>query len=135
MVTDPPAGKVPGHSIADYRQGYETEHRLRGFRSGCGFVTATWGLLCPVCGDGLREAELVPRGRIAAVSVQTVPSEEFLNDAPYAYLVVDLDGGGRATGWIRGVGPDDPIAIGDPVELAESYRPGVQFRRAGGAPR
>ena len=125
---------APGHSIEEFRRGFEEEHRLRGFRSSCGFVTATWGLRCPRCGGPLEEAELARRGRIAAFSIQTVPSDEFLNDAPYAYVLVDLEGGGRATGWIRGVAPGDEIAIGDAVELVEGYRPGVQFRRAPPAP-
>ena len=118
-----------GHSIEEYRKGFEEEHRLRGFQSACGFRTATWGLRCPRCGDALAEAELSPRGTIASLSVQTVPSDEFLNDAPYAYVLVDLEGGGRVAGWIREVAPGDALAIGDPVELVEGYRSGVQFQR------
>jgi len=128
------APAAPGHSIDQYRKGFEEEHRLRGFRSACGFVTATWGLRCPRCGDPLVEAELGRRGTIAALSVQTVPSDEFLNDAPYAYVLVDLEGGGRVAGWVRGIAPGDPLAIGDAVELVEGYRPGVQFQRRGHPP-
>lgn len=123
------------HSIDDYRKGFEDEQRLRGYSSACGFRTATWGLRCPRCGDRFVEIDLGTRGAIAAVSVQTVPSDEFLNDAPYAYVLVDLEGGGRVAGWVRGVAPTDPIAIGDLVELAPSYRPGVQFRRIASPPR
>jgi uncharacterized OB-fold protein len=121
------------HSIAEYRKGYEEEHRLRGFRSRCGFVTATWGLRCPRCGDLLEETVLPDRGRVVAFSVQTVPSDEFLNDAPYAYVVVELEGGARVTGWMAGVRAESELSIGTAVQLTESYRPGVQFRREGPA--
>jgi uncharacterized protein len=123
------------HSIADYRSAYEEGQRLRGFRSGCGFVTATWGLVCPRCGQrDLAEVELSGRGTIGAYSVQNVPSDEFLNDAPYAYVVVDLAEGGRITGWIDGVARESDLAIGTPVEWVPSYKPGVHFRVGSRAP-
>jgi uncharacterized OB-fold protein len=126
------------HSIEEFRHGYEEEHRIRGFRSGCGFVTATWLLVCPRCGvRDLAEVELGRTGTLVAFTVQTVPSDEFLNEAPYAYVVVDLAGGGRVTGWIAGVANESELTAGEAVEFSPSYKPGVQFVRAsskGGAP-
>jgi uncharacterized OB-fold protein len=131
MSSEPPSL----HSIADYRTAYEEGQRLRGFRSACGFVTATWGLACPHCGQrDLREADLPTQGRIAAFSVQNVPSDEFLNDAPYAYVLVDLEGGGRITGWIDGIARESDLDIGAAVEWVASYKPGVHFRRRSDAP-
>jgi uncharacterized protein len=126
---------IPLHSIADYRTAYEEGQRLRGFRSECGFVTATWGLVCPRCGRrDLREANLSGQGTLVAYSVQNVPSDEFLNDAPYAYVVVELEEGGRMTGWIDGVARESDLSIGTQVEWVASYKPGVHFRvRAGAA--
>lgn len=128
-----PNGEEPSerHGIAEYRKGYEEEHRLRGFRSGCGFVTATWGLRCPRCGDRLRSIDLPDRGRVVALTVQNVPSDEFLSEAPYAYVVVELEGGGRVTGWMPGISEDAQLPIGTPVQLVGSAQPGVQFRRVG----
>ena len=129
-------GSSPVHSIADYRRGYEDEKRIRGFRSACGFVAATWGLICPRCGArDLVEVDLSGNGRVLALSVQNVPSDEFLNDAPYAYVVVELAEGGRITGWVPGVRGDADLAIGDPVRWVESYQPGVHFEKVvGGTP-
>jgi uncharacterized OB-fold protein len=130
-----PDDAPPPHSIAAFRHAFEEEGRLLGFRSACGFVTATWDLVCPRCGvRDLREAELAPTGRIVAFTVQTVPSDEFLNDAPYAYVLVDLDGGGRVTGWIPGVASESELATGEPVRFVPSYKPGVQFGRVSPPP-
>lgn len=86
--------------------------------------------MCPRCGKSdLAETVLSGRGTIAALTVQTVPSDEFLNEAPYAYVVVELEEGGRITGWIPGVSTDQQLKIGDRVHWVESYKTGVQFAR------
>jgi uncharacterized OB-fold protein len=116
------------HTIEAYRRGYEDEHRIRGFRCRCGFLTATWGLRCPTCGGSeFTETELATTGRLAALTVQTVPSDEFVNDAPYAYVLVDLDGGGRIAGWMPGVGLDSDLSNGRRVRYTPGYKPGLQF--------
>jgi uncharacterized OB-fold protein len=118
------------HSIGDYFRGYGSEHRLRGFRSSCGFVTVTWGLLCPQCGRAdLEEVDLKGEGRVAAYTVQNVPGDEFRSEAPYAYVIVELDGGGRLTGWMPDVGHAEALQIGDRVRWVPSPKPGVVFER------
>jgi uncharacterized OB-fold protein len=120
---------TPLHSIEEYRHDYEEGVRLRGLRSGCGFVTATWGLVCPRCGQrDLAEVQLSGKGRLVAFTVQNVPGDEFLNDAPYAYVVVELDEGGRITGWIDGVRAESELREGGRVEWVPTYKPGVHFR-------
>ena len=125
--------KLPAapHTIQEFVQGYEEAQQLRGLRCPhCGLVTATWGLACPRCGkEGLVETQLSHRGKVVAFTILTVPGDEFLNDAPYAYVVVDLDGGGRITGWMPTVRSEKEIAIGDPVHFVAGYKPGVQFAR------
>ncbi len=119
------------HSVADFLSGYETDARLRGFRcQNCSLVTATWGLACSRCGKPrLEEFALSERGRVVAFTVQNVPGEEFLNDAPYAYVVVELDGGGRVTGWMPTVKAESDLSIGAPVRFVPGYKPGVQFAK------
>jgi len=119
----------PG-TIEGLRASYERGEGLVGFRSACGFVTATWGLVCPAC--GARDLERTPlsgRGRLVAFTVQTVPADEFLNEAPYAYVVVALDEGGRISGWIAGTPPEGALALGDRVRWVPGYKTGVQFER------
>lgn len=117
------------HTVEEFIKGYEEGGKLRGFRcTNCGLVTATWGLACSRCGHPtLEEAELSVTGKVAAFTILTVPGEEFLNEAPYAYVVVDLDGGGRITGWMPSVRAEHEVEIGDRVRYVSSYKPGVQF--------
>jgi len=125
MVIDAP------HSIDEFVKGYEESGKLRGLRcANCGLITATWGLACSRCGRfPLDETELSTKGVVAAFTILTVPGDEFLNDAPYAYVVVDLDGGGRVTGWMPKVRAESDLAIGERVHFVTSYRPGVQFAK------
>lgn len=127
---------VAPHTIDDYVKGYEEGGRLRGFRCpGCGLVTATWGLACSRCGRAdLEEAELASAGRVVAFTILHVPGDEFLNDAPYAYVVVELDGGGRVTGWMPSVRAESDLTIGERVRFHPSYKPGVQFVKEGPSP-
>jgi uncharacterized OB-fold protein len=98
-------------------------------------VTATWGLACPRCGKAdLVETTLPTRGRVVAFTVLTVPGDEFLNDAPYAYVVVELEGGGRITGWMPSVRSPCDLSIGEPVHFVPGYKPGVQFAKDSEAP-
>lgn len=117
------------HSVADFVRGYEEEHRLLGFRCrSCSFVTATWGLACSRCGaGGPVETELSGRGKVVAYTIVEVPTEERVNDAPYAYVLVAMDGGGSVSGWLPGVHAPGELALGARVRFRPSYRPGVQF--------
>ena len=126
-MSSPPS--TAPHSIAEYVHGYEEDGKIRGFRCrSCGLATATWGLACSRCGAiGLEEVDLPTRGTVVAFTILHVPGDEFLNDAPYAYVVVELDGGGRVTGWMPTVKQESDLAIGDAVRFAPSYKPGVQF--------
>lgn len=56
-----------------------------------------------------------------------------MNDAPYAYVVVELDGGGRVTGWMPSVRSDSDLVLGERVRFVPSYKPGVQFAKEAAA--
>ena len=110
-------------------KGYEEGGKLRGLRCRhCGLITATWGLACSRCGSSeLEEHELALRGKVVAYTILHVPGDEFLNDAPYAYVVVALDGGGQITGWMPTGKQESDLEIGQRVRYSSSYKPGVQF--------
>jgi uncharacterized OB-fold protein len=64
-----------------------------------------------------------------AFTILHVPGDQFLNDAPYAYVVVELDGGARVTGWMPSVRSENDLKMGERVHFVTSYRPGVQFAK------
>jgi len=131
-MTTPTEHTAPSaaHTIQEFQHGYEEEQRLRGFRSACGFVTATWGLRCPRCGKSdFAEFPLSGKGVVSAFTLQTVPADDFVNEAPYAYVLVDLDEGGRISGWMPTVRSEADLSIGDRVHWVPSYKPGVQFEK------
>ncbi len=98
-------------------------------------MTATWGLACSRCGKAdLVETALSQKGTVTAFSILSVPGDEFLNDAPYAYVVVALEGGGRVTGWMPTVKSEKDLTIGEPVHFVPGYKPGVQFAKDSDAP-
>jgi len=117
-------------------RGYEELGKLRGFRCPqCGLITATWGLACSRCGtQDLVETELSGRGTVVAFTIVSVPGDQFLNEAPYAYVVVELEGGGRVTGWMPTVRAEHDLKIGERVHFVTSYKPGVQFAKDSPAP-
>lgn len=121
--------RSPAHSVAEFLRGYEEERRLRGFVCpACAFRTATWGLACPRCGHaGLDECALGTSGSVVACTIVAVPTEEMVNDAPYAYVLVELDGGGRVSGWVPKVREAESLPAGTRVRYAPGYRPGIQF--------
>lgn len=117
------------HSVGDFVRGYEEARTLRGFRCrACDFRTASWGIACARCGKAaLEEAELGTAGRVVARTIVVVPTEERINDAPYAYVLVDLDGGGRISGWIAGVRSEADLPLGRRVRFRPGYRAGIEF--------
>ena len=120
------------HTVDEWVQGYEAGETLRGFRcASCQLITATWGLACPRCGKrALEEHTLDRTGRVVAFTILNVPGDEFLNDAPYAYVVVELDSGGRITGWMPSVKSVGDLTVGQRVQFVPSYKPGVQFAKS-----
>jgi uncharacterized OB-fold protein len=119
------------HSIDEFVRAYESERRLRGFRCpACGATTTTWGLACSTCGAGpLLDADLPTEGTIVAGTIVQVAPDDFVNEAPYAYVIVELTGGARLSGWLPGVRSEGEIAPGTPVRFRPGYKAGVQFER------
>ena len=62
--------------------------------------------------DRLNEAKLVSAGFYPAGGGQ---------------FVVELEGGGRITGWMPTVRQETDLTIGERVRFTSSYKPGVQF--------
>ena len=107
------------------------EGKLTGFAcSKCGLKGVTFAVACPSCGSG----EFAPftfsgYGTVRTFTILAVPSEQFVNDAPYAYVVVDLEEGCGVSGWMPDIHSQDDIMVGDRVHFTKSYRRGVVFEK------
>lgn len=104
---------------------------LIGFRCANEHTFASPVRRCPKCGSNeIDEVELPKRGTVVTFTIQNVASEEFMNETPFAWAVIDLEDGSRVTGWVPYVHSTDDLDIGDTVEFKESYKPGVMFEKA-----
>ncbi|MBX8635279.1 MAG: OB-fold domain-containing protein [Thermoplasmata archaeon] len=107
------------------------EGKLTGYSCAkCGRKGVTFAVACPSCGS----VDLTPftfsgRGTIRTFTILTVPSEQFVNDAPYTYVVVDLDEGCGVSGWMPDVRSKSDISTGDAVRFTKSYKRGIVFEK------
>ncbi|MDE1819850.1 MAG: OB-fold domain-containing protein [Euryarchaeota archaeon] len=129
---EPKKGPVaPAHSVGEFYKGYEEEGKLLGYECPCGYKTLTYILECPRCGrqGGLKDTTFKGTGTVLAFSLQNVPADEFVNDAPYAYALVQLEEGSVVSGWLPNAKRPEDLKIGDKVHWAKSYKVGMVFEK------
>ncbi len=107
---------------ARYWREIPQRYRLEAARcTECGLTAFPPRLICPGCGStDFEETRLPDTGTILTYTVIRVAPSQFVDEAPYAVGVVELEGGTRITTQITDV-PLDKIAIGQKVK--------VEFRR------
>jgi uncharacterized OB-fold protein len=126
-----PSG-APLHSVEAFTHGYEEEGRLLGYAcSKCGFRTLSFVLVCPRCHgrSTLEDRAFSGKGKVVSYTLQHVPSDEFVNEAPYAYAIVELEEGLRVSGWLPQVKSERDLSPGDKVHWVSSYRRGMVFEK------
>lgn len=85
---------------------------------------------CPKCGGtGIERREFSRTGTVVSYTIQSVASEQFLNETPFAFALVQLDDGPRVSGWIPWIAKAKDLAMGQKVEYVPSYKPGMQFEK------
>ncbi|MHB8584920.1 MAG: Zn-ribbon domain-containing OB-fold protein [Thermoplasmatota archaeon] len=97
----------------------------------CGFTRSTPMFVCPK--DRSRKivsVELPNEGKVVSFTIQKISSEEFLNDLPFAFVVVELTNGVHVTGWVADISRDADLPLGSKVRYTPSYKPGVQFEKS-----
>ena len=124
-------GVAPVHSVGEFYKGYEEEGKLLGYECSCGYKTLTYVLECPRCGkqNTLKETTFKGSGKVLAFSLQNVPADEFVNDAPYAYALMELDEGAVVSGWLPSAKRPEDLHIGDRVHWTKSYKVGMVFEK------
>lgn len=104
--------------------------RLVGIRCENGHTFVSPVRRCPRCHtEELETVELPKRGTVVTYTIQNVASEEFMNETPFAWAIIDLEDGSRVTGWIPYIGKEEDLPIGTEVEFTPAYKPGVMFEK------
>ena len=65
------------------------------------------------------------KGTVYTETVVWMPPEQFVTDAPYQLVIIDVEGGKRITARIAG----ERVQIGDAVDLAETKDGIAYFKR------
>jgi uncharacterized OB-fold protein len=83
----------------------------------CGFVSFPPRLICPQCRNReFEEAKLAEKGKVLTFTVIRVPPRQFVDQAPYAVGIVELDDGVKLTGQIVDCDFED-LKIGQRVKI------------------
>jgi uncharacterized OB-fold protein len=59
-----------------------------------------------------------------------VAAEEFMNETPFAWAIIELDDGTRVTGWIPYIAREEDLPMGSKVEFTPTYKPGIMCEKA-----
>jgi len=107
------------------------EGKIEGYKcSNCGHKQIDIIDFCPSCHKpDLEKAEFSGEGKVATYTIQFVAPEQFMNEVPYAWAVIDLDDGPRITGWIPFISKSEDLPIGQRVRFKKSYLPGIVFEK------
>lgn len=87
-------------------------------------------LRCPKCGaTEIQKRQFSTTGKIVSYTIQSVASESFLNETPFAFALVKLDDGPMCSGWVPYIRNEKELPLGQKVEYVSSYKPGIMFEK------
>lgn len=85
---------------------------------------------CPKCGSSdIGTREFSTTGKVVSYTIQSVAAEQFMNEVPFAFVIVDLDDGPQVSGWVPYISKQEELPLGSAVEYQSSYKPGMQFEK------
>jgi uncharacterized OB-fold protein len=98
----------------------------------CGHKSITPMYVCPEDGSrDIKTATLPTTGVVEAYTVQKlIAPEEFLNDIPFAFVVVKLEDGTLVSGMVLDIARDGDLPVGTRVKHAPSYKSVYLFEKA-----
>ncbi len=110
----------------DIRQG-----KIEGYTcENCGHKQIDINEFCSSCqSPKLRKLEFSSEGKVVTYTIQLVAPEQFINEVPYAWVIVELDEGPRITGWIPFISKSSELPVGQRVRFKKSYLPGIVFEK------
>jgi uncharacterized OB-fold protein len=117
-------------TIKEFEQGIR-EGRIEGYVcADCGHKQIDIMDFCPSChGPNLKKTEFNGEGEVTTYTIQFVAPEQFMNEVPYAWAIIQLDDGPKVTGWIPFVAQSSDLLLGQKVRFKKSYLPGIVFEK------
>ena len=86
---------------------------------------------CPKCrGKDVGTREFSTTGTVVSYTIQSVASEAYMNETPFAFAIIQLDGGPKVSGWIPWVAKPADLPLGTGVRFTPSYKPGMMFEKS-----
>ena len=121
-------------SIKEFEEGIR-DGKIEGYTcTNCGHKQIDVMEFCPVCHSSqLQKTEFSNRGKVVTYTIQQVAPEQFMNEVPYAWAIIQLDDGPKITGWIPFVAKPEDLPIGQRVAFKKSYLPGIVFEKVNSA--
>jgi uncharacterized protein len=117
-------------TIKDFEEGIH-DGKIRGYRCrNCGLKRIDILEFCPNCHKAeLDEVQFSDKGTVLTYTIQFVAPEQYLNEVPYAWAIIQLDDGPKVTGWIPFISKPSELPIGQRVAFKKSYLPGIVFQK------
>lgn len=117
-------------TVKEFQEGVR-EGKIEGCKcNNCGHKQIDIIDYCPVChSPDLQKVQFSGTGKVLTYTIQFVAPEQFMNEVPYAWAVVQLDDGPRITGWIQFIAKPSDLPVGQRVQFKKSYLPGIVFEK------
>ncbi len=109
---------VPYSKVQEFTVYLKDGHLMGSRCTECGYQTFPPRADCPECmGEGFEFVEYTGKGVIFTHTRIDAAPTGFDDMVPYTIVVVELEGGGRALGWLGDSIPEKEMAIGMEVQL------------------
>ena len=115
-------------TVKEFQEGIR-EGKIEGYRCArCGHKQIDIIEFCPAChSPDLQKPVFSDTGTVVSYTIQQVAPEQFMNEVPYAWAVIQLDDGPRMTGWIPYISKPSELPVGQRVIFKKSYLPGTVY--------
>jgi uncharacterized OB-fold protein len=127
---DPHAAPRPVLSLKEQREALK-DGKVLGFHCAqCKLDRISPMARCPKChSSNIVQRQFSTTGKVVSYTIQSVAAEQFLNETPFAFALIQLDDGPRVSGWIPWIAKAKDLPMGQKVEYVTSYKPGMQFEK------
>jgi uncharacterized protein len=131
FVNEQKQGEISSElTIKDFQEGIQ-EGKIEGYRCGnCDHKRIDIMDFCPACQSAnLQKVEFSNSGTVLTYTIQFVAPEQFMNEVPYAWAIIQLDNGPKVTGRIQFISKPTDLPVGQRVVFKKSNLPGIVFEK------